>query len=304
LALAGVAVWRVALRSEPPPPPPKKVVAAPAPPPAPPPPPRFEPAAANARALEVLRAHLTVESLRVRRVAAAALARLADPQALETLSALLVTEQSEIAKQDIAYGLARGGEARGLEILVNGLRSSRRDVKADAARLLATLKDTRAETTLSSLQAVSQFRTSAVQQLARLGNKAAIAQLQKTRADEKASEEERKNAAIALGYAGVPEVAEELRALLPDTRFNVGAAGALAVLRDPAAHDTLINQLSTPSLRVSAALGLRRLAPELDVSAILFRLMPDLDSSKDTERVAAAEAVLLLTGPAALAERD
>jgi HEAT repeat protein len=304
LAIGGAVLWKLASSDEPaPPPPPPKAIEAPRPAP-PPPPPTFVPAEAHQRAVEVLRSQLTVESLRVRRFAAAALGRLGDPQAVETLLALLPTEQMEIARLDIAYGLARAGNQQGLEMLVTGLRSSRRDVKGDAARLLAALKDARAESTLSSLLVLSQFRLGAAEQLARLGNKQAIALLQKLRDDDKAPEEDRLRATIALGYAGQAEVAEALRALLPDARFNVGAAGALAVLHDASARSTLVEQLSIPSLRVSAALALRRLEPELDASKLLYRVMPDLESSKDTERVVAAEAVLLLTGPATLAERD
>ena len=304
LAVGGVLVWQ-ATRSEPPAPAaPAPKPAAALPPPPPPPPPTFEPAQANARAVEVLRAHLAVESPRVRRFAGAALGRLGDAQAVQTLLDLLPTEQMEIARLDIAHGLARAGNAKGLEMLVNGLRSSRRDVKSDAARLLVALKDARAETTLTSLLVLSQFRLGAAEQLARLGNKQAITLLQKLRADDKTPEEDRLRATIALGYAGQPEVAEALRALLPDSRFNVGAAGALAVLRDASARQTLVEQLSIPSLRTSAALSLRRLEPGLDASKLLYRVMPDLESSKDTERIDAAEAVLLLTGPATLAERD
>jgi HEAT repeat protein len=304
LAIGGAVLWKLVSSDEPaPPPPPPKAIEAPRPVP-PPPPPTFVPAEAHQRAVEVLRSQLTVESLRVRRFAAAALGRLGDPQAVETLLALLPTEQMEIARLDIAYGLARAGNEQGLEMLVTGLRSSRRDVKGDAARLLAALKDARAESTLSSLLVLSQFRLGAAEQLARLGNKQAISLLQKLRDDDKAPEEDRLRATIALGYAGQAEVAEALRALLPDARFNVGAAGALAVLHDASARSTLVEQLSIPSLRVSAALALRRLEPELDASRLLYRVMPDLESSKDTERVVAAEAVLLLTGPATLAERD
>lgn len=304
LAAGGILAWQSTRPEEPAPAAPAPKPAAALPPPPPPPPPTFDPAQANARAVEVLRAHLAVESPRVRRFAGAALGRLGDAQAVQTLLDLLPTEQMEIARLDIAHGLARAGNAKGLEMLVNGLRSSRRDVKSDAARLLVALKDPRAESTLTSLLVLSQFRLGAAEQLARLGNKQAITLLQKLRADDKTPEEDRLRATIALGYGGQPEVAEALRALLPDSRFNVGAAGALSVLHDASARQTLVEQLSIPSLRVSAALSLRRLEPELDASKLLYRVMPDLESSKDTERIDAAEAVLLLTGPAALAERD
>lgn len=324
LALAAVGIWS-ATRSDPPPPPP--------PPPAPKPAviidarPPITPSEAQARAVEVLRAHLTSESARVQRFAAAALGRLGDEQAIQTLLALLPNEQSEIAKLDIAYGLARAGNERGLEMLSTGLRSARRDVKGDAARLLAALKDPRAESTLTSLLGLSQFRLGAAEQLARLGNKQGIAVLQRIRNDkpkppdpsapppspaeaekaaeaDKVKEADRLRATVALGYAGQKEVTEELRALLPNTGFNVGAAGALAVLGDPAARPVLVEQLRTPSLRVTAALSLRRLEPALDATPLLDPLMLDLVSEKDVERVGVAETILILTGPAALAERD
>jgi HEAT repeat protein len=302
LAAAGTAgaLWWDA-QQEPTQPPAPPVAAAPA---AAPQPPSYVPAEASRRAAEVLRQHLGVESLRVRRVAAAALGRLGDAEAIQTLVDLLPTEQSEIAKLDIAYGLARGGDPRGLEILIAGMRSTRRDVKGDAARLLAALKDRRAESTLSSLMSLSQFRLSAAEQLARIGNKAAIAMLDKIRLGEKEPQDDRLRATIALGYAGQVSVIDPLRSLLQDSRFNVGAAGALAVLGDASARAVLLEQLSISSLRVSAAVALRRLDPAFDAAPILYRLMPDLESSKDTERVAAAEAVLVLTADKAVAERD
>lgn len=307
LALAAAAilggVWWLSRPAATPPPPPPPPVAPPVVE-TPPPPPVIAPAEAHARAVEVLRAHFAVESLRVRRVAAAALGRQADPQAITVLADLLPTEQSEIAKLDIGYGLARAKDPRGLELLLSGLSSSRRDVKGEAARLLAALRDARAMSTLSSLSNLQQFRLSATEQLARLGNKQAMERLEKLRADPQASEEDRRRATIAIGDAGGAHVAEELRALLTDQRFNVKAAAALAVLRDESCRTLLLEHLTIPSLRVDAALALRRLDPALDASTILYRLMPALESAKDTERVEAAEAILLLTGPAGVAELD
>ncbi len=301
-AIVGGVWWLSRPAAAPPAPPPPPV----APPvvETPPPPPVIVPAEAHTRAVEVLRAHFTVESLRVRRVAAAALGRQADPQAITVLADLLPTEQSEIAKLDIGYGLARAKDPRGLELLLSGLSSSRRDVKGEAARLLAALRDPRAMSTLSSLSNLQQFRLSATEQLARLGNKQAMERLEKLRADPQASEEDRRRATIAIGDAGGAHVAEELRSLLTDQRFNVKAAAALAVLHDESCRTLLLEHLTIPSLRVDAALALRRLDPTLDASTFLYRLMPALESAKDTERVEAAEAILLLTGPAGVAELD
>ena len=60
-------------------------------------------------------------------------------------------------------------------------------------------------------------------------------------------------------------VRERLRELLADRRYSVGAAGALAVLADDAAVETLQEQLALPSLRVQAALGLRRMDAPADL---------------------------------------
>ncbi len=335
LAVAGVGIWAATRGSSepapPPPAPPQKltVVIDAAPPP-------IDPDFANRRAIDVLREHLAADiTVRVQRAAAAALSRLKDPQAIEILMEIFKKEQSDLAKLEIAYAMARAGDKRGLEYLANGLRSSRRDVKADAARLLAALGDARAESTLTSLMSLSQSRLSAAEQLARLGNKQALVILNRIRADkpkpaepptgetlspeaaaaaalaadaarerDAAKQADRLRATVALGYAGQQDVAEELRALLTDTGFNVGAAGALAMLGDPAARPVLVQQLKTSSLRVSAALSLRRLEPTLDAVPLLPELMAALESEKDTERINVAETVLLLTGPTSLAERD
>jgi len=53
-----------------------------------------------------------------------------------------------------------------------------------------------------------------------------------------------------------------------------------------------------------AARALRRLDPELDPAPLLPPLVAALASSKDTEQVGAAEAILLLTGKLAWADRE
>ena len=59
-----------------------------------------------------------------------------------------------------------------------------------------------------------------------------------------------------------------------------------------------------PSLQVGAALGLRRLDPGLDPTPYLPVLVAAFSSGKDTAKVTAAEAILVLTGPNKIAERD
>ncbi|MBZ0230830.1 MAG: hypothetical protein K8M05_00640, partial [Deltaproteobacteria bacterium] len=58
-----------------------------------------------------------------------------------------------------------------------------------------------------------------------------------------------------------------------------------------------------PSLRVDAARGLRRLSPELDAAPLVAPLLAALVTERDTSQVSAAEALLVLTGPAADAEK-
>jgi len=241
---------------------------------------------------------------RITREAARALSRTGDRDALEVLARALADEPSEIARLEVAYALARGGDARGPKALVAALKSSRRDVRADAGRYLVLLNDKRGVPVLETMLAVSQLRLGAAEALAPMRHAHALAVLQQVRGDEKASREEKLRAIVALGTAGKGDVAGELRELLDDREQNVGAARALAALHDPAAAPALAGQLAVPSLQVEAALGLRRLDPDLDPRPYLPGLVGALDSGKDTARVTAAEAILVLTGPAALAERD
>ena len=84
----------------------------------------------------------------------------------------------------------------------------------------------------------------------------------------------------------------------------VMAAIALAGLRDGAARPVLLRQLTLPSLRVGAAVALRRLEATFDVAPLLSQLDEALTTGKDVDRVDVAEAILILTGPAAWAEYD
>jgi HEAT repeat protein len=268
----------------------------------------LEAAAVRERAIGELRALMTVPERgrvpRIAREAAAALSRTGDREALDVLARALADEPSELARLEVAYALARGSDPRGLAALVAALSSSRRDVKADAARHLVLLGDKRGFATLERKLALAQTRLGAAEALAPAANRRGIAILESVRHDGRSSREDQLRALVALGRAGRADVAEELRAVLGDRQFNVGAAEALARLRDPAAAPVLAEHLAVPSLRIGAALGLRRLDPDLDPDPFLPGLVAALDSGKDTARVSAAEAILVLTGPAELAERD
>ena len=267
-----------------------------------------DPDAVRARAIEDLRALLVVPEEgrvpRIAREAARALSRTGDAAALEVLARSLEDEPSEIAKVEVAYALARGGDARGVRALVAALRSPRRDVRADAGRLLVLLGDRRGIDPLEAMLGMSQLRLGAAEALAPMQHPRALGVLEAVRADERAPREDRLRALVALGAAGKQDAADELRGLLADPMQNVGAARALARLGDAAAAPVLARLLSVPSLQVEAALGLRRLDPDGNVTAHLPALVTALDSGKDTTRVSAAEAILVLTGPAAVAERD
>ncbi len=266
--------------------------------------PKVTAAEALDKARTVLRAQLRSDSPRVQRVAASALARTGDPEAITQLANALGKETGDVAKLDLAYALARGGDKRGTEALAQALQSPRRDVKAEAAGRLVMLGDKRGIPTLVEFLEISQHRLSAAEQLAVAAEPRAIDALQKILADDKASADDKARAAIALGFAGKKDVAPALRALLDDPRFNAFAAESLASLHDPAARPVLLKQLDILALRTSAARALRRLEPELDPVPLLPALLSALGSAKDTEQVQAAEAILLIAGPTAWSERE
>lgn len=264
-------------------------------------------AAAVEQARNALMAALTSPSVRVQRIAAAALARTGAPEALAALDAALANETSDLAKLEVHYVLARGGDSRGLDGLVAGLSVGRRDVRLEAARRLALLGDNRAINTLAQYLEVSQLRLGAAEQLAFLAEPRAVRVLEAVQADSKSSFDDKARAAIALGHAGKSEVAPQLRSLLVDARFNAFAAASLAHLRDApadAVRSVLVSQLAIASLRVAAARALRTLDPNLDPLPLLRPLVDALNRAKDTEQVTAAEAVLLLAGPPAWAQRE
>jgi len=287
--------------------------------------PAVDVAAAVEQARAILQADLTATSQRLSRIAAAALARTQDQAACDTLAAQLglggsrdpqlhaapsgaagaaapqparQLETSDIAKLDIAYSLARGGDKRGSDALAAALRSQRADVRDEAARLLALLGDPRAVPHLTDLLAVSQRRLGAAEHLAHLAEPHALKVLAALRGDARASTDDKTRATIALGIAGHPDVAPDLRDMLEDPHFNAFAAAALAELKDAAARSVLVHQLESPALRVRAARALRRLDPSLDPRPVMPRLLDVLNSGRDVDQVQAAEAILLLAGPA------
>jgi HEAT repeat protein len=288
-------------------------------------PPVFDVNSAVEQARATLHGDLTATSPRVQRIAAEALARTQDPAARDVLAAQLglpaaearqlhagatatpqvrERETSDIAKLDVAYSLARGGDPRGAQALAAALRSQRAEVRDEAARLLALLGDARAIPHLTDLLAVSQRRLGAAEHLAHLAEPHAIKVLEQLRGDAKTSADDRARATIALGIARHADVASALRDMLGDPHENAFAAAALAELKDAAARPVLEQQLDSPALRVRAARALRRLDPALDPKPVLARLVEVLKTGRDIDQVQAAEAILLLAGPASWSAYD
>jgi HEAT repeat protein len=262
------------------------------------------PEAAVESAKQILRAQMKSNSPRVQRVAALALARTGDREALDQLAKALAAETSGNARRDIAYGLARAGDKRGIDALLADVATREREARHDAGRRLALLGDKRAVRALEGSLEYAQFRLGVAEQLAYLAEPRALEVLAEVRADANAVPDEKARATIALGHAGRTDVVPALHELLADDRNNAFAAIALAELHDEAARPVLVKQLAIPSLRVQAARALRRLAPEADVRALLAPLVAELDSNKDTEQVQVAEAILMLAGPPAWSEHE
>ncbi|HSS03414.1 MAG TPA: hypothetical protein VLM79_40400 [Kofleriaceae bacterium] len=264
--------------------------------------------AAVGQARATLEADLSATSPRLQRLAAAALARTQHPAARTLLAAQMAqsspSDLSEIARLDLAYSLARGGDKRGADALAMALRSQRAEVRDEAARLLALLGDRRAVSHLTDVLAVPQRRLGAAEHLAHLDDPHAIKVLEQTWADAASSANDKARAAIALATAGHRDVAPALRTMLADPHFNAFAAAALAELRDRAAQPVLVHQLESPALVVRAARALRRLDPALDPRPVLPRLLEVLKTGRDTDQVQAAEAILLLAGPETLSNYD
>ncbi len=234
-------------------------------------------------------------------MAAAALSRTRDAGAIAILADLLKQEPSEAAQLEIAYQLARAGDARGTERLVAALTAKSIDTRHDAARWLARLGDQRAVPVLTAAMQYSQFRLSAAEVLAHVADPAAVKFLEETRTGTAASAEEKARAIIALGRAK-RATADELRALLTD-KHNAEAAPVLAELGDPTARPLLLEQLALEHSCVEAARALRRFGTESDRADGLRTLLAALGGEGATGRIRAAEAILLLAGPAPWSER-
>jgi HEAT repeat protein len=252
-----------------------------------------------ARAVSELRTLCKSNSLRIRRLAAMALARTEDPIALEVLRAGLKDDESEINRVQIAYALARAHDASGKQALLAALGGHRRDVKLDAASALVSLADNSGQRALHDMLSNKLLRLGAAELLVRLGDPDGLKVLHETH--EKGDGSAAKlRAAVALGRAGDKSVQEELRRILTEGRFRVGAAEALAALGDPLAGPALESQLASSSMRVRAAFALRKLRFRADLAA----LVQDLAKGDEVARASAAEALLILVGPAELARHD
>ena len=281
--------------------------AAMAPRPAPPPPAvDAAPAAVTSeaavdRAREVLRTGLR-GTPRVQRVAASALARAGDLDAIAWLAAALGKETDRAPRLELAYALGRAGDKRGNDALAAMLQSDP-GARLDIGKRLAQLHDERAIPPLLASIDTPQLRLSVSEYLVPFAEPHALKALDEIRVDG-SNPDRQKRAVIALGLAGKAEVTQQLRALLTEDEFKSPAARALAELHDPAAKPVLVDQLAIPTLRVAGARALRRLEPTLDATPLLPALLTALDSEKDLEQLRVAETVLLLAGDAKLAEHE
>ena len=263
-------------------------------------PPRLDRGELLERATAELRSLMGSASPRVQRIAAMALARSRDRTAIDRLRGLLAAEKNPLVRVEIGYALARAGEPVGVAELHAALGSQRRDARLDAARSLVALGDRRGAEQLRSFLSYTEYRIGAAGLLARIGEPKGTAALRQAIAARKQSPENEMRAVVALGAAGDAAVRDRLLEILRDGRYQVGAAQALAVLGDPAAVPSLLAQLDVDAFRVTAALALRRMRADVDLAP----LAGALQAGNDVVRVTAAEAILVLTGPENLAERD
>ncbi|HUH01989.1 MAG TPA: hypothetical protein VML75_08320 [Kofleriaceae bacterium] len=260
----------------------------------------IDPARLQARAIAQLESLLESPSVRIQRIAAMALARTKHEAALTVLRSMMKAEASPLVVVQIAYSLARAGDQHGHEMLLESLGSKQRDVKLDAARSLVQLGDDAGAGQLRGMLSYTHYRVGAAELLARLGDPAGSKALHAERDDPRGTDEVKRRATVGLGMAGEQSVRDELVAILEDGRYQVGAALALAALKDPAAVPPLVNQLDIDAFRVAAAVSLRRLGATVDLEP----LAAALHAGNDVFRVTAAEAILILTGPPELSERD
>jgi HEAT repeat protein len=255
-----------------------------------------DPQALLAEAKTLLQRTLGDESARVRLLAAMALSRSGDAAALAELRKLLAEDPSEIRRLEVAYGLARAGDATGTDYLVAALRGSRRDIRLEAARSLARLGDARGRERLREALGLTTHKLGAAEFLARLGDAEGIDEL---RAALKGKNEEfRMRAAVALGRAGDPSGVDVLKTMAAESRVEMGYAQALARLGDKDAIPLLERHLTLSALRVEAAISLRQLGVNVDLSPLAAAM-----AAGDTNaKVTAAEAVMILVGPETPAE--
>jgi HEAT repeat protein len=253
---------------------------------------------AIARAKDILRRYLKAESPRVQRLAAAALSRSGDEEAIDALVAMLAAEPSEVGKTELAYYIARAGDKRGIEALVAAASPMKRETKHEAGRRRALRGDPRAGKVHEGSLTYPQFRLGVSEALAFVREPRALDILNHTLTDAASLPDDKARAAIALGWAGQPSAAPALRELVKSDRDKALAAHALANLHDEAARPELEGQLALPSLRVRAARALRLLSPARDTSPYIQQLVAALATEKDTDQIDAAEALLILAGPA------
>jgi len=245
---------------------------------------------ARATAVKLLEKRLESSGARARNAAAMALSRLGDPRATKVLAEAISDETSFARRHQMAFALARADDPRGVEVLKAALGSSRRDERTDAASRLAELGDDSGKKQLDTLMNNKRLKLSAAASLALLGNDEGLAELRAAVGDKKAPEA-RLRALVALGRAGHADVQEGLRAILEADEFNVGASAALAVLGDRSAIPALEAQLASPSLRVDAAVSLRRFD---DADPDLRALVSSLSTGDELASIKAAEALLIL----------
>jgi HEAT repeat protein len=264
-------------------------------------PPRLDAGQLYERALGDLKGLMGSASARVQRIAAMALARTGDQAAMARLRGLLAAEKNPLVRVEIAYALARVGDQDGLGELHAALKSSqRRDARLDAARSLVLLDDSRGADQLREFLSYTEYRIGAAGLLARIGDEKGIAALRQAIAERKRFPENEMRAVVALGAAGDRSVQPRLLEILRDGRYQIGACQALAVLGDPAAVPALVQQLDVDAFRVAAAVALRRMKAKVDLAP----LAAALEGGNDVVRVTAGEAILVLTGPEKLVERD
>ncbi len=265
--------------------------------------------AAIERATTVLRGYLEAGTPRVRREAAAALARTKDPRALDVVRSLLAaagrrvaTNENQISsdqleKLELARVLARAGDRDALDVLVKSLNTQySREVRVEAGRQLAKLGDRRAIPPLSQLMSIKTYKIGAAEQLAIMRDPDGLAILDGVRADKASSADDKARATIALGMSGRGDMVPELEKLLAAGESKAQAAIALASLGQETARPKLVELLGVSSLRLSAAAALRTLAPARDLSEHLPPLEEAMAAAKDMEQINAAETILVLVG--------